>query len=591
MGYSIMSVLNLISLLGGLALFLYGITLMGDGLNLVAGNKLEVVLYRLTSNRFRGILLGTLVTAVVQSSSAVSVMCVGFVNSGLMQFVQAVSVVLGSILGTSVTGWIICLSSVGGGGGWVELLSTVAITGVIAVIGIILRKFSKKASSHHVGDILMGFAVLMFGMSAMSAAVEPLRDSPAFLDLLVRFSNPLLGFLAGAAFTAIIQSSAAAVGILQAIALTGALTFGGAFPLLLGIAVGGALPVLLGALGANRNGVRTAVAHLMIDVLAAVLCGGIFYTIHAIHPFSFIDSHVSIVGVAAINTAFRLVTVVLLAPFIGLLEKVTDRLVPAVQEESEPEEKEIIQLEERFIRFPAVALEQSRQAVNAMAGKSQENLTDAMALLSDYSDKGYHRVEEIESLVDRYEDALGSYLLRITTTEMTATQNESLHKFLHAITDFERISDHANNIAGCAKEKTEKNLTFPAETQHELNVLGDAITEIMDITVRAFVNDDLNLAMQVEPLEDLIDGLCDELRSHHISRLQAGLITLQHGFVFNDLLTNYERVGDHCSNVAVAMIELAHDVFDTHEYLDSLKSIKDATFDKYFEEFRAKYAL
>ncbi len=280
-----MSILNLISLLSGLALFLYGVSLMGDGLNLVAGNKLEVVLYRLTSNRVRGIILGTIVTAIIQSSSALSVMVVGFVNSGLMSFQQALSVILGSILGTSITGWIVGLSSIGGGSGWVELLSTTAITGVIAVVGIILKKFSKKKSHHHIGDILMGFAVLMFGMSAMSAAVEPLRGSPSFLNLLMTFSNPLLGFLAGAAFTAVIQSSAAAVGILQAISMTGALSFGTAFPLLLGIAVGGALPVLLGALGANINGVRTAVAHLICDVLGALVCGVLFYAIHAVHPF------------------------------------------------------------------------------------------------------------------------------------------------------------------------------------------------------------------------------------------------------------------------------------------------------------------
>lgn len=587
-----MSILNLISLLSGLALFLYGITLMGEGLNLVAGNRLEVVLYRLTSNRFRGILLGTLVTAVIQSSSAVSVMCVGFVNSGLLQFGQAVSVILGSILGTSITGWIVTLSSLGGGGGWVELLSTTAITGVIAVIGIILRKFSKKASSHHIGDILMGFAVLMFGMTAMSSAVEPLRESETFLHLLVTLSHPLLGFLAGAVFTAVIQSSAAAVGILQALSLTGALSFGETFPLLLGIAVGGALPVLLGALGANVNGVRTAVTHLLIDILGAVICGGVFYAVNAAHPFPFLESPVNIVDVAAMNTAFRLVTVIVLAPFIGLLEKLVNRLVPtpAGAPATEPAEP-VIQLEERFIRYPALALEQSHRVVDDMAEEARVSLLDAIALLSDYSEEGYRHVQDTEALVDRYEDALGSYLLRITPTELTTRQNEDLHKFLHTITDFERISDHANNIADCAKEKAEKQLEFSQASEHELNVLAAAITEIVDITIRAFVDDDLSLALKVEPLEELIDGLCDEMRSHHIDRLQKGICTLQHGYVFNDLLTNYERVGDHCSNVAVAMIELAHNVFDTHEYLDSLKHIKDTAFAESFEAFRTKYTL
>ena len=376
-----MSVLNYISLLAGLAFFLYGITLMGDGLNLVAGNRLESVLFRLTKNRARGILLGTLVTAVVQSSSAVSVMCVGFVNSGLMQFAQAVSVILGSILGTSVTGWIICLSNLGGGGGWIELLSTAAFTGVVAVIGIILRKFSKNQTKRHFGDILMGFAVLMFGMSTMSAAVEPLRYSESFLHLMVTLSHPLLGFMVGAVFTAVIQSSAAAVGILQALSMTGALSFAEAFPLLLGIAVGGALPVLIGALGANVNGVRTAVAHLVIDVLGALVCGCVFYALHAIRPFAFVAKPVDIVDVAAMNTAFRFITVLALAPFIGAIEKLTDALVRAPA--AVPEEKKAVPavvLEERFIRYPTLALEHSRQRIVEMADHARESLLDAIAL-------------------------------------------------------------------------------------------------------------------------------------------------------------------------------------------------------------------
>ena len=589
-----MSMLNVISLLGGLALFLYGITLMGDGLNLVAGNKLEVVLYRLTSSRFRGILLGTLVTAVIQSSSAASVMCVGFVNSGLMQFGQAVSVILGSILGSSITGWIVTLSSVGGGSGWIQLLSTTAITGVIAIVGIYLRKFSKKTLHHHVGDILMGFAVLMFGMAAMSDAVKPLQSSEIFLSLMQNLSNPLLGILVGAVFTAIIQSSAAAVGILQALSLTGAITFGAAFPLLLGIGIGGALPVLLGALGANANGVRTAVAHLLIDILGAVICGGVFYIINAVHPFSFLNHKVSIVEVAAMNTAFRFVMVLSLAPLIGLLEKLTNVFVRAPEgaaEQTEETVQDFDQLEERFIRYPALALEQSRLVIDSMSQRARESLQEAIALMGAFSEDGFRRVDELEKLVDRYEDALGSYLLRISPIELTADQNGSLHKFMHCITDFERMSDHARNIAESAQEKAEKQLDFSRAAEHEMSVLSAAILEIVALTVRAFVKDDLQLALRVEPLEELIDGLCDKMRSRHIDRLQMGISTQQHSFVFNDLMTNYERVGDHCSNVAVAMIELAHDVFDMHEYLDSRKLIRDAAFDENYERFRAKFNI
>ena len=586
-----MSFLNVISLLAGLAFFLYGITLMGDGLNLVAGNRLEAVLFRLTSNRARGVLLGTLVTAVIQSSSAVSVMCVGFVNSGLMQFAQAVSVILGSILGTSVTGWIACLSSLGGGGGWVELLSTAAISGVIAVVGIVLRKFSKKAARHHVGDILMGFAILMFGMSTMSAAVAPLRDSETFLDLMVSLSNPLLGFLVGAVFTAIIQSSAAAVGILQALSMTGALRFAGAFPLLLGIAVGGALPVLLGALGANINGVRTAVAHIVIDVLGALFCGVVFYALHAIHPFAFMEKQADMVGIAAMNTVFRLVTVLALTPLIGMIEKITDKLVRAPAAAPEEPKAPVIALEERFVRFPAVALEQSRKVIVEMAETAKKSLVGAIALRSDYSEEGFTRICVEEELVDRYEDALGSYLLQITPTEMTARQNEDLHKYLHAITDFERISDHARNLAESAKEMFDKQLEFSQASERELDVLSAAVTEVADMAVRAFESDDMDLALQVEPLEEVIDNLCDLMRNHHVDRLQQGICTLQHGFVFNDLLTNLERVGDHCSNVAVAMIELEHDLFDTHEYVDSLKLIRTGSFEENYERFRAKYNI
>ena len=333
-------------------------------------------------------------------------------------------------------------------------------------------------------------------------------------------------------------------------------------------------------------------AHLLIDILGAVVCGAIFYTVNALHPLAILTSSVSIVGVAALNTAFRLVTVVALAPFIGLLEKLTNLLVREKEpEKTEKTEESYIRLEDRFIRYPALALEQSHQVVDEMADRSRQSLCDAVALLKSYSEEGYEHVRELESLVDRYEDALGSYLLRITPTELTQQQNESLHKFLHAITDFERISDHANNLADSAKELFEKKLEFSQATQHELDVLAAAVLEIMDLTISAFVDDDVEQALKVEPLEELIDGLCSQMRSRHIDRLQMGISDQQQTFVFNDLLTNYERVGDHCSNVAVAMIELAHDVFDTHEYLDSLKLIKDAAFAENYDQFRARFTI
>ena len=586
-----MSVLNVVSLLGGLALFLYGISLMGDGLNAVAGNKLQVVLYRLTSNPIKGILLGIGVTALIQSSSATSVMAIGFVNSGLMQFSQAVSIILGSIVGTSITGWIVSLSSLGQGGGWMELLSTAFITGLLATIGIVLHKFSKKPVRNKVGTILLGFAVLMYGMTAMSNAVTPLRESEAFIQLLTRFSNPILGILVGMIFTAIIQSSAAAVGILQALSMTGALSFSAAYPIILGIAVGGALPVLLSALGATLNARRTALVHLIIDILGAVFCGVVFYAVHAIRPFPFMNTMMNPVSVAALNTAFRIVTVLVMTPCIGLLEKMACFFMKDEpgSEEKIPHDWDL--LEERFINHPSLAIEQSRIVVSSMAGYVRLNLHKALDLLSVYSESGFAEVEELEELADEYEDKLGTYLVKINSAELTTTQNEDLYKFLHAITDLERISDHAMNIAENAKEIQEKQIEFSPDAIHELFVMRNAIQEVVDLAIRAFTESNQEVARRVEPLEELIDNLCDEMKHHHIDRLQKGICTLQHGFVFNDLLTNYERVSDHCSNIAVAMIELERDSFDTHNYLNSLMNMKDQQFETFYKEYEAKYSL
>lgn len=586
-----MSILNIVSLLGGLALFLYGISLMGDGLNQVAGNKLQVVLYRLTSNPFKGILLGIGVTALIQSSSATSVMAIGFVNSGLMQFAQAVSIILGSIVGTSITGWIVSLSSLGQSGGWMELLSTTFITGLLATIGIILHKFNKNPTRRKVGTILLGFAVLMYGMTAMSAAVEPLRESESFIRMLTKFSNPLLGILVGMVFTAIIQSSAAAVGILQALSMTGALSFSAAFPIILGIAVGGALPVLLSALGAALNARRTALVHLIIDVLGALFCGVVFYAVNAVHPFSFLNATMNPVSVAALNTAFRIVTVLVLAPCIGLLEKMACFFIPQDKEGGKASPGDWDLLEERFIGHPSLAIEQGRIVVSSMAGYVRENLATALILLRDYREETFQNVLDLEDLVDQYEDKLGTYLVKISSKELTREQNEDLYKFLHAITDFERISDHATNIAESAKEIHHKQIQFSPDAIHELDVMQEAIREVVDTAIRAFTDADQEVARMVEPLEELIDNLCDEMKHRHIDRLQRGICTLQHGFVFNDLLTNYERISDHCSNIAVAMIELEHDSFDTHTYLESLMSRKDEQFEQYYKEYEARYSL
>lgn len=584
-----MSVADVISLLGGIALFLFGMSLMGEGLKKVAGSRLELVLYKLSSTPLKGVLLGTGVTAVIQSSSATSVMVVGFVNSGMMKVKQAIGVIMGAILGTSVTGWILCLSSLEGGSGVVQLLSTEVLTGIVAVVGIILRMFTGKTSNRYVGEILLGFAVLMYGMSAMSGAVSPLRESEAFIRILTSFSNPILGILVGLAFTSVLQSASAAVGILQALAITGAVTFEVALPIVMGIAIGAAVPVLLSALGANLNGKRTAFIYLLIDVLGALIWALLFYGANAIIHFTFLDAVMSSVSIALMNTLFRLATVIVLLPCIGLMEHMVELLFP--DDGSAAEEQEMDRLEERFLQHPALSIEQSRLVTNSMAERAEGNLLMAVGLRNRWSDKDFRMVGETESVIDRYEDKLGTYLMKITSKSLSQSQSEEVSKYLHTISDFERISDHALNISEAAKEIHDKDLQFSPEACHELDVIESAVREILSIAVGAFVENDPQRAARVEPLEEIIDGLCDEMKSHHVDRLQSGSCTLNQGFVFNDLLTNYERVADHCSNIAVAIIELESDSFDTHEYLNSVRAMKSSSFARYYEEYKQEYHL
>ena len=584
-----MGISDVITLLSGVALFLFGMTLMGEGLKKVAGNKLEVILYKLSNTPIKGVLLGTGVTAVIQSSCATSVMVVGFVNSGMMKVRQAITVILGAILGTSVTGWVICLSYIEGSGGWTSLLSTATLTGVIAVVGIVLRMFSKKQFHHHLGDILMGFAILMFGMSTMSGSVSGLRDQAWFLHLLTTLSNPLLGILIGAAFTAVLQSASAAIGIVQALSFTGVMTFETAFPLIMGIAIGASVPVLLSALGANTDGKRTAMVYLVVEVIGVIVCAALFYIGTAIFDLPFMKMTMDPFSVAFVNMIFRLAKLVILLPFLDVIEAMVTLLVP--EKHLTEEEDPTLRLEERFINHPALAIEQSRVTINAMAALARDSLQEAFALLDTYTDEGFEKVKAMESMVDKYEDCLGTYLVKLTGHELSEKQNEEISKFLHTISDFERISDHALNVAEAAQEVHQKQVTFSDAGRHELDVIGGAVMEIVSIAVKAFVENDLTLANRVEPLEELIDNLCDEMKLHHIDRLQHGACTLHQGFVFNDLLTNYERVSDHCSNIAVAMVELESDAFDTHEYLNSVKELRSVSFERYFEEYREKFAL
>ena len=585
-----MGIADVISLLGGIALFLYGMAVMGDNLKKVAGSKLELVLYKLSGTPLRGILLGTGVTAVIQSSSATSVMVVGFVNSGMMKVRQAIGVIMGAILGTSVTGWILCLNSLSGGSGWVDLLSTATLTGLFAIVGILLRMMKKKPSHKYVGNILLGFAVLMYGMTAMSGAVAPLKESPEFIAILTTFSNPLLGILVGLVFTSVLQSASAAVGILQVLSGTGAITFQIALPIIMGIAIGAAVPVLLSALGANISGKRTAFVYLLIDVLGAAIWAVIFYGANAIVHFTFMNAVMTTVTVALMNTLFRLATLLVLMPAIPLMEKLVIWLIPDKENEL-LEQHDMDRLEERFLQHPALAIEQSRLVTDSMAEKARDNLLRAMHLRKEYSERGFEQVDEVEQLIDRYEDKLGTYLMKLTARSLSPEQTEEVAKYLHTISDFERISDHACNVADVCQEIDEKKIEFSESARHELQVLEGAVTEILAISIEAFTGGNLQLAARVEPLEEIIDGLCDEMKSHQVERLQQGLCTLNQGFVFNDLLTNYERVADHCSNIAVAVIEVESDSFDTHEYLNSVKAVKDASFARFYDEYKQKYSI
>ena len=583
-----MHISEVISLLSGVALFLFGMTLMGDGLKRVAGNQLELILYRLSNTPIKGVLLGTGVTAVIQSSCATSVMVVGFVNSGMMKFRQAISVILGAILGTSITGWVISLSYLDGSSGVLSLLSTATLTGVVAVIGIILRMFSKKVLHHHIGDILMGFAILMFGMSVMSGSVSGLGKQSWFTGLLTSMSNPILGILVGTVFTAILQSASAAVGIVQALSVTGAMTFETALPLLMGIAIGASFPVLLSALGANTDGKRTAMVYLVAEVISVMVCAAVFYLGNILFRFTFLNTVMDPFSVALVNTILRFAMVVILMPFSDVLEAVVKLII---REKKDPSQNLFVRLEERFIAHPALAVEQSRLTINDMAICAKDALSDATSLLDQFSDAGFDLVKKKEDDADRYEDSIGSYLIKLTGQELTDRQNADVSKYLHTLTDFERISDHAMNIAESANEMHQKKVSFSQEANHELSVVCAAANAIVELTVNAFIENDLEKAAQVEPLEDLIDQLCNEVKLNHVERLQQGKCTIRQGFVLNDLLTSLERVGDHCSNVAVAMIELESNEFDTHEYIERLRNNQSPEFVKTYEAYKKQFAL
>ena len=580
-----------IILLGGIALFLFGMQLMGDGLKKEAGGKLEVILYRLSNTPLKGVLLGTGVTAIIQSSSATSVMVVGFVNAGMIKMKQAIGIIMGAIIGTSVTGWVLCLSDISGGAGWVDLLSTEVLAAVIGVIGIMFRMICKNPTKKHIGDIMIGFCILMVGMQNMSAAVAPLRSEPAFIDMLTKFSNPFIGILIGLLVTAVLQSASATVGILQALSVTGATSFSVALPIIMGIAVGAAMPAIISSFGATTDGKRTAFVYLLVDALGALIWAVVFYSVNHFVHFSFMDRTMTTVSIAFVNSLFRVATVAVLFPFIRFLEKMVCAIFKEVVDEEDKDIVEISVLDDRFIAHPTVAIEQAKTVLCSMAHMAQKNLIRSMELLDTFSQEKYDKIQRREDKVDRYEDKLGTYLVKITQQELTSGQNKEVSKLLHKISDFERISDHAVNISQAAAELFNEKLRFSDCAVEDVELMSLIMKEIVGNVIDAFEQNKVEYAYKTEPLEELVDIYCDEMKMNHVKRVQKGECTLHQGFIFNDLLTDFERIADHCSNVAVAIIELELNVFDTHEYLINLKKDNGTNFDKYFEEYKEMFPL
>ncbi|MBQ1711600.1 MAG: Na/Pi cotransporter family protein [Firmicutes bacterium] len=582
---------NILTLLGGVAMFLFGMSVMGDSLKKVAGSRMEMILYKLSGNTLKGVLLGTVVTAVIQSSSATSVMVVGFVNSGMMKVRQAIGIILGAILGTSVTGWVFCLNSLSGSGSKVaSVLNTAVLTGIMALAGIIMWMFVKNRTQKNLGGILLGFSVLMYGMSMMSGAISPLRTNEAFIKFLTSFSNPVVGILAGIVVTAVIQSASAAVGILQALAVTGAITFDIAFPMLMGIGIGASLPVILSAIGADANGKRTAFTYLFIDVIGAVLCGIIFYGLNSVFRFGIMGKTMTMVLIAFVNSLYRLAVVVLLAPFTGLMEKLVCRIFPE-SKDAAAERADMDRLETRFLDHPALSIEQSRMAIDSMAEKALESVKSAVNARQTGDKTQLKRVMDLEAVLDRYEDKLGAYLSKVTSHNLTDAQSLEVSKYLRALSDFERMSDHARNVGEAIQEIEEKKIEFSGDAKKELVVLESAITEITGLAINAFINGDTSAALKVDPLEEVVDFLCDELKKHHIDRVSRQECTLENGFVFNDLLTDYERIADHCDNIAMDVIESGSSEISAHEYHKRVEYRKDDAFRTSFREYQKKYSV
>ena len=593
-----MSVFDILTMVGGLALFLYGMEVMGNGLSKASGGRMERILEKMTDNIFKAVLLGAGVTAVIQSSSATTVMVVGFVNSGIMKLSQAVGVIMGANIGTTVTSWLLSLTGIQGDNFILTLMKPSSFSPILAVIGIGFLMFSKNEKKKDIGTIMIGFTVLMFGMETMSDAVKPLADVPEFANILLMFKNPLLGMLAGLVLTAVIQSSSASVGILQSLCVTGAVSYGAAIPIIMGQNIGTCVTALLSSIGASKNAKRTAFVHLYFNIIGTTIFMIGFYALNAFVHFSFIDNMANPAGIAVIHSVFNIFATAILLPFHRGLEKLATLTVRTSDEDekqsvqpAEEGQDMLLLLDDRFIEKPGFAMENCYSVTSHMAELSRQALFIAMELLQKYDETKAENVLKLENKVDHYEDRLGTYLIRLSSRDLSEKDSKSLSMLLHCIGDLERISDHAVNIMEKAQEMNEKNLSFSDKGAQELEVYSRAVRDIMNMSIEAFKNDDIHLARQVEPLEEVIDYLNDELKQRHVRRLRSGECSVELGFVLSDITINYERVADHCSNLAVDLLRIHENVFDVHEYLEGLKENKDAAFREAYQKDKAVYAL
>lgn len=588
-----MDLFGVLTMIGGLAMFLYGMNAMGDGLAKLAGGKLERILEKLTSKRIMAVLLGVVVTGVIQSSSATTVMVVGFVNSGIMQLKQAVGIIMGANIGTTVTSWILSLSGISGSSFWVRLLKPSSFAPVLAAIGIVMTMTAKDNNrKKDIGNILVGFAILMFGMETMSSAVEPLAENEKFTGILTMFSNPLLGVLAGLVLTAVIQSSSASVGILQALCMTGAVSFATAIPIIMGQNIGTCVTALISSIGANRNAKRASMIHLYFNMIGTLLFLIGFYAINAIiGGFPFLSHPANAAGIAIVHSLFNIGTVVVLYPFADQLVHLAQITIPDKEEEKPQQPDEFARLDERFLEKPAFAMELCRNAACRMAEDAKEALFLALDNMQDYNKKKVEQIIQMEQNVDRYEDALGTYMVKLNNCDLSQEDSRTLSILLHCIGNFERISDHAVNITESMQQMQEKLLSFSEKAKEEMVVFSSAVHDIVEETTAAFVHANVEEARHIEPFEQVVDGLSMEVKQRHVKRVRKGKCTIELGILLDDVITNFERVSDHCSNIAVCMIRVSEDGFDTHEYLDLIKEEKSRWFEEEYYSLAEKYAL